>query len=81
MLRFLSFMLVSPSVSVLVWDRRCYDFDVRFVKDRGFLVVVLILADMILGLSAEGSLEYDDCCGGGRHERDADGLNADLRFV
>lgn len=77
MLYSLPFMLVSPCVPVLilVLDRWCYGVDVRFGKNRGFLVA-LFLAD-ILGLGTEGSLECGECCGGGSHEleRDDDDLD------
>ena len=65
-------MLVSPCVPVLVLARERYGVNVRFAKNRRFFVVILILVDMTLGLGTEGRLEYGECCGGGRHERDDD---------
>ena len=64
-------MLVSPCVPVFVLTRGRQGIDVRFAK---ILVLgVLILADMTLGLgtdcTTEGSLKFDWCGGGGRHER------------
>ena len=63
-------------VPVLVLTRGGYDVDIRFAKNRFLLVVVLILANKTLGLGVvdcttvtEGSLEFGECCDGGRHEQ------------